>query len=500
MPSGLLGLSPPPSSGSGLSDQGGEQRTSFSLPSGDGRHAGESRGAGGEAGRRQASSEATERSGAREKDSKKPRQRGLAPASFATTAESGRGLDEHEGDGRSVDWVPSDEVTHCNHCLGLFSVTKWKHHCRACGKVFCGECSMMRIRLPDLGYFEKVRVCVNCALARSSSHTISLQEDLDVKEQINANFKLALEEKTRQLDGFRAFLLEVEGLLLSGAPAEAGLCFSTGGGRAHDAEASGPGHAAEGGPEGSQDELSLLMRQSERGLRALTERLQQYDSDFEDARLQLLALENERDEQANRARQLEARMHAAQMEIRQLKEVALDRDALRALVEEQKRQLEEQKRQLDGLRQRCVTLESKSAASNATASTARASGCGDSKPSSLTSSGRVEPYTWGSGSDRNRCLGGASLRRGDSSAAARGLWSGEPPEGVSRRPVVVGRTDDFEELAVAFTVADGLNDSNDRYHGSRLQRLWAYCRRCCCRRRRRRYFIGDERSSLCVIQ
>ncbi|KFG28223.1 FYVE zinc finger domain-containing protein, partial [Toxoplasma gondii p89] len=55
--------------------------------------------------------------------------------------------------------VPSDEVTCCSHCGSLFSVTHWKHHCRACGKVFCGECSTTRIRLPDLGYFEKVRVC-----------------------------------------------------------------------------------------------------------------------------------------------------------------------------------------------------------------------------------------------------------------------------------------------------------------------------------------------------
>ncbi|CBZ50749.1 lateral signaling target protein 2, related [Neospora caninum Liverpool] len=367
--------------------------------------------------------------------------------------DSARGADENE-EGRNVDWVPSDEVTHCNHCQGLFSVTKWKHHCRACGKVFCGECSTMRIRLPDLGYFEKVRVCDDCALARASSHTLSLQEDLDVKEQINANLKLALEEKTKQLEGFRAFLLEVEGLLLAGGASHRGLSFSAGRTPGADTTA-GAVRYADGASRNSQDEFAVLMQQSERSLRQLTQRLQQYEEEFEDVRLQLEELQTERDEHRSRAYQLERSVHASQMEMMQLKEVAADRDALRAVVEEQRRQLEEQRRQLSGLQQRCVTLESKSAAANSPSASARTARQGASAAS--LPSAPVEPYTWGSSSDRGRGLS-ASLSPGDTSLMKGGIF-GRDAE-LSRRPVVVGRANDLEDLAVAFTVADGL----DRRH------------------------------------
>ncbi|ESS28515.1 FYVE zinc finger domain-containing protein [Toxoplasma gondii VEG] len=406
----------------------------------------------------------------------------------ARVAELPRGSGEPD-EGRNVDWVPSDEVTCCSHCGSLFSVTHWKHHCRACGKVFCGECSTTRIRLPDLGYFEKVRVCDDCALARASSHTLSLQEDLDVKEQINANLKLALEEKTKQLEGFRSFLLEVEGLLLSGT--QRSLCFSTG--RTPGDPPSVSTHAAQGAGWTSEDEFSLLMRQSENGLRQLTQRLQQYEEDFEDVRAQLEALESERDEHRSHAYELERCLHASRVEMTQMKEVAADREALRAVVEEQKRELEEQRRQLVGLQQRCVTLESKSAAAQSP-SRSRSTGRGDTA-ASLAST--VEPYTWrGSGSDRGRGAS-AGVSPGDTSIL-KGSFFGRDPSDLSRRPVIVGRTDDLDDFAVAFTVADGLGDSQDRFHGSWFQSLWVRCRRCCCRRRRR-YFVGGSRSA-CVIQ
>ncbi|KEP61217.1 UNVERIFIED_CONTAM: FYVE zinc finger domain-containing protein [Hammondia hammondi] len=415
------------------------------------------------------------------------RARESAPA--ARVAEVPRDAGETD-EGRNVDWVPSDEVTCCSHCGSLFSVTHWKHHCRACGKVFCGECSTSRIRLPDLGYFEKVRVCDDCALARASSHTLSLQEDLDVKEQINANLKLALEEKTKQLEGFRSFLLEVEGLLLSGT--QRSLCFSTG--RTPGDPPTVSTHAAQGAGWNSEDEFSILMRQSETGLRQLTQRLQQYEEDFEDVRAQLEALERERDEHRSHAYELERCLHASRVEMTQMKEVAADREALRAVVEEQKRELEEQRRQLLGLQQRCVTLESKSAAAQSP-SRSRSTGRGD-PAASLAST--VEPYSWrSSGSDRGRGGASAGVSPGDPSMR-KGSFFGSNRGDLSRRPVIVGRTDDFDDFAVAFTVADGLGDSHDRFHGSWFQSLWVRCRRCCCRRRRR-YSVGGSRSA-CVIQ
>ncbi|KFG32082.1 FYVE zinc finger domain-containing protein [Toxoplasma gondii FOU] len=293
-------------------------------------------------------------------------------------------------------------------------------------------------------------VSADCALARASSHTLSLQEDLDVKEQINANLKLALEEKTKQLEGFRSFLLEVEGLLLSGT--QRSLCFSTG--RTPGDPPSVSTHAAQGAGWTSEDEFSLLMRQSENGLRQLTQRLQQYEEDFEDVRAQLEALESERDEHRSHAYELERCLHASRVEMTQMKEVAADREALRAVVEEQKRELEEQRRQLVGLQQRCVTLESKSAAAQSP-SRSRSTGRGDTA-ASLAST--VEPYTWrGSGSDRGRGAS-AGVSPGDTSIL-KGSFFGRDPSDLSRRPVIVGRTDDLDDFAVAFTVADGLGEN-----------------------------------------
>ncbi|PHJ16314.1 fyve zinc finger domain-containing protein, partial [Cystoisospora suis] len=106
-----------------------------------------------------------------------------------------------------------------------------------------------------------------CALSRASSHTLSLQEDLDVKEQINSNLKRALEEKTRQIEAFRSFLLQVESL---GVSENSGLCLAVcaPGGQPlqHQAQAMS-----------SQDEFASLMQQSEYGLRKLVARLQQYE-------------------------------------------------------------------------------------------------------------------------------------------------------------------------------------------------------------------------------
>ena len=35
-------------------------------------------------------------------------------------------------------------VTHCTCCDKKFNIVIKKHHCRACGDVFCGQCSTKR--------------------------------------------------------------------------------------------------------------------------------------------------------------------------------------------------------------------------------------------------------------------------------------------------------------------------------------------------------------------
>lgn len=57
-------------------------------------------------------------------------------------------------------WVPDAEAPNCMNCSQKFTFTKRRHHCRACGKVFCGVCCNRKCKLK---YLEKeARVCVIC--------------------------------------------------------------------------------------------------------------------------------------------------------------------------------------------------------------------------------------------------------------------------------------------------------------------------------------------------
>nr|XP_055063420.1 zinc finger FYVE domain-containing protein 16 isoform X1 [Misgurnus anguillicaudatus] len=57
-------------------------------------------------------------------------------------------------------WVPDSEAPNCMNCMQKFTFTKRRHHCRACGKVYCAGCCNRKCRLK---YLEKeARVCVIC--------------------------------------------------------------------------------------------------------------------------------------------------------------------------------------------------------------------------------------------------------------------------------------------------------------------------------------------------
>ncbi|XP_066459041.1 zinc finger FYVE domain-containing protein 16 isoform X2 [Eleutherodactylus coqui] len=61
---------------------------------------------------------------------------------------------------RQPTWIPDSEAPTCMNCSTRFTFTKRRHHCRACGKVFCSVCCSQKCRLQ---YLEKeARVCVVC--------------------------------------------------------------------------------------------------------------------------------------------------------------------------------------------------------------------------------------------------------------------------------------------------------------------------------------------------
>ncbi|KAH9503925.1 Myotubularin- protein 3 [Bulinus truncatus] len=78
------------------------------------------------------------------------------PASDA----SWENIDESES--KMTLWVPDDAVTHCADCGCLFWAANRKHHCRSCGKIFCGSCSNFKAPLPEQHLHKPERVCRRC--------------------------------------------------------------------------------------------------------------------------------------------------------------------------------------------------------------------------------------------------------------------------------------------------------------------------------------------------
>ncbi|XP_073535425.1 zinc finger FYVE domain-containing protein 16 isoform X2 [Phyllobates terribilis] len=74
---------------------------------------------------------------------------------------------------RQPTWIPDSEAPNCMNCSTRFTFTKRRHHCRACGKVFCAVCCSQRCRLQYLD--KEARVCVVCY--------DSITKGMNVKEQ-----------------------------------------------------------------------------------------------------------------------------------------------------------------------------------------------------------------------------------------------------------------------------------------------------------------------------
>ncbi|KAK8734099.1 hypothetical protein OTU49_006016 [Cherax quadricarinatus] len=60
---------------------------------------------------------------------------------------------------RAPDWADGEC---CHRCRSQFTMIRRKHHCRACGQVFCGDCSSKYSTIPKFGIEREVRVCESC--------------------------------------------------------------------------------------------------------------------------------------------------------------------------------------------------------------------------------------------------------------------------------------------------------------------------------------------------
>ncbi|ESO94559.1 hypothetical protein LOTGIDRAFT_118151, partial [Lottia gigantea] len=77
---------------------------------------------------------------------------------------------------KAPEWKDSDV---CTRCRVQFGMMQRKHHCRACGEIYCNKCSAKSSIIPKYGIEREVRVCDSCyesinkttAAAKSSSES-----------------------------------------------------------------------------------------------------------------------------------------------------------------------------------------------------------------------------------------------------------------------------------------------------------------------------------------
>ncbi len=77
-------------------------------------------------------------------------------------------------------WVNEADTDNCAGCSKPFSYSVWKHHCRACGEVFCSECSDKKRSVPERGYTTPVRVCNLCYLQKTKDADKTAKEPVNV--------------------------------------------------------------------------------------------------------------------------------------------------------------------------------------------------------------------------------------------------------------------------------------------------------------------------------
>ncbi|PKU31189.1 hepatocyte growth factor-regulated tyrosine kinase substrate isoform x1 [Limosa lapponica baueri] len=85
---------------------------------------------------------------------------------------------------KAPDWVDAEE---CHRCRVQFGVVTRKHHCRACGQIFCGKCSSKYSTIPKFG-IEK----------ENSSAPLAEDIDPELARYLNRNYWEKKQEEVRK--------------------------------------------------------------------------------------------------------------------------------------------------------------------------------------------------------------------------------------------------------------------------------------------------------------
>lgn len=320
---------------------------------------------------------------------------------------------ENEQD-KKLFWVPDEEVTNCPSCNVSFNVRVRKHHCRACGNVFCSNCSDNKIKISEYLYAEKVRVCDRCFLERSTSHSLLLQEDLGARKQINQDLKKALTEKMIIVEKFKTFLLEFDSeilnntnykiphILIDTTYSNSNNCTfndnanckfvkyeNNGGNNETDKQFNVERNKAAStnttttittastvvtsattessnfltsfvkGNEmtGDHKDIIELLKKSERGLKLLNERIKNYNITIEKQKDELKQLKIEKEQKEELTKLLKLRNVEMQQKNQNICNLLMEKNNLVVLKEEHENLLNTYKKQIQQLIKRCNTLE-----------------------------------------------------------------------------------------------------------------------------------------------
>jgi hypothetical protein len=64
---------------------------------------------------------------------------------------------------RAALWQPKEDARACTRCNARFSeMSRWKHHCRLCLRVYCRDCCQKRTKVPTFGNKTPMYVCHDC--------------------------------------------------------------------------------------------------------------------------------------------------------------------------------------------------------------------------------------------------------------------------------------------------------------------------------------------------
>ncbi|VDK83213.1 unnamed protein product [Litomosoides sigmodontis] len=100
------------------------------------------------------------------------------------------------------EWADGEE---CFRCRTAFGIITRKHHCRACGQIFCDKCSSKQSFLPQYGIEKQVRVCDGCYEKTTAKKTgVNLSQNAvppssKADKSLSLDTRKAVEQQAREL-------------------------------------------------------------------------------------------------------------------------------------------------------------------------------------------------------------------------------------------------------------------------------------------------------------